>query len=115
MAVLVPAIGLSRPVRLLVFAFVVVCLVFWWPISGAGGLAGLIFSKSNLHTQHPVLRYIDPLIGTVNGGHVFPGATLPYGMAKAGADTDSRAENAAGWVSDNSKITGFSHLHDSGE
>ncbi|KAK2766394.1 alpha-1,2-mannosidase-like protein [Colletotrichum kahawae] len=114
MAVLIPAIGLSRPVRLLVFAFVVVCLVFWWPISGAGGLAGLIFSKSNLHAQHPVLRYIDPLIGTVNGGHVFPGATLPYGMAKAGADTDSRAENAAGWVSDNSKITGFSHLHDSG-
>ncbi|KAK8136537.1 glycosyl hydrolase family 92 [Apiospora sp. TS-2023a] len=26
-----------------------------------------------------MLRYVDPLIGTVNGGHVFPGATLPYG------------------------------------
>ncbi|KAK8037903.1 secreted glycosidase [Apiospora phragmitis] len=60
------------------------------------------------------LRYVDPLIGTVNGGHVFPGATLPYGMAKAVADVDNWGEIAAGFVSDSSKVTGFSHLHDSG-
>lgn len=24
-------------------------------------------------------EYVDPLIGTTNGGHVFPGATLPFG------------------------------------
>lgn len=30
-----------------------------------------------------------PFIGTINGGHVFPGATLPHGMIKAGMDTDS--------------------------
>lgn len=29
-----------------------------------------------------VLHYIDPLIGSQNGGNVFAGATLPYGMAK---------------------------------
>jgi putative alpha-1,2-mannosidase len=61
-----------------------------------------------------VLRYVDPLIGTANGGHVFPGASLPYGMAKAVADTNSPAENAAGYVSDNYSIVGFSHMHDSG-
>ncbi|KAK7753637.1 hypothetical protein SLS62_004495 [Diatrype stigma] len=61
-----------------------------------------------------VLSYIDPLIGTVNGGHVFPGASLPYGMAKAVADVKNHAENAAGFVSDDSDIIGFSHLHDSG-
>ncbi|OAA68254.1 glycosyl hydrolase [Niveomyces insectorum RCEF 264] len=61
-----------------------------------------------------VIRYINPLIGTVNGGHVFPGATLPYGMAKAVADTRSPGENAGGYVSDLSEVTGFSHLHDSG-
>ncbi|KAH9434010.1 hypothetical protein MCOR27_005625 [Pyricularia oryzae] len=61
-----------------------------------------------------ILKFVDPLIGTVNGGHVFPGATLPYGMVKAVADTNSHAENAAGFVSDDSKVTGFSHLHDSG-
>ncbi|OTA61658.1 glycoside hydrolase family 92 protein [Hypoxylon sp. EC38] len=61
-----------------------------------------------------ILRYVDPLIGTVNGGHVFPGATLPYGMAKAVADANNNGEIAAGFVSDDSKIQGFSHLHDSG-
>lgn len=61
-----------------------------------------------------VLRYIDPLIGTSNGGHVFPGATLPYGMAKPVADSTNKAENAAGYVEDLSFISGFSHLHDSG-
>ena len=34
-------------------------------------------------------------------------------MAKAVADTES-TENAAGFVSDTSRITGFSHMHDSG-
>jgi putative alpha-1,2-mannosidase len=29
-----------------------------------------------------VLKFIDPLIGSQNGGNVFSGATLPYGMAK---------------------------------
>ncbi|KAJ4358946.1 hypothetical protein N0V85_009493 [Neurospora sp. IMI 360204] len=61
-----------------------------------------------------ILQFIDPLIGTTNGGHVFPGATLPYGMAKAVTDVASPAENAAGFVSDDNPITGFSHMHDSG-
>ncbi|KAJ6116188.1 hypothetical protein N7523_005545 [Penicillium sp. IBT 18751x] len=39
--------------------------------------------------DNDVLQYIDPLIGSANGGNVFSGACLPYGMAKAVADTDS--------------------------
>ncbi|KAK3292522.1 glycoside hydrolase family 92 protein [Chaetomium fimeti] len=35
-------------------------------------------------------------------------------MAKPVADTQSRAENAAGYVSDTNPILGFSHMHDSG-
>ncbi|KAF3009668.1 hypothetical protein E8E13_008166 [Curvularia kusanoi] len=57
--------------------------------------------------------YVNPLIGTTNGGHVFPGATLPFGMAKAGADTFG-GENQGGFSSDSSPIYGFSHMHDSG-
>ena len=34
-----------------------------------------------------ILQYVDPLIGTANGGHVFAGATLPFGMAKAVPDS----------------------------
>ncbi|KAL5116602.1 hypothetical protein ACEQ8H_005480 [Pleosporales sp. CAS-2024a] len=56
--------------------------------------------------------WVDPLIGTTNGGHVFPGATLPFGMAKAGPDV--YGENQGGFASDGSPIYGFSHMHDSG-
>ena len=64
-----------------------------------------------------VSNYIDPFIGTRNGGlsslrnitfhpfinvlctgHVFPGATLPYGMAKAVAD--STGDNQGGFSLD---------------
>ncbi|KAF5364126.1 hypothetical protein D9756_000963 [Leucocoprinus leucothites] len=55
-----------------------------------------------------------PFIGTINGGHVFPGATLPHGMVKAGMDTDAPG-NHAGYDGDpKSNVTGFSQLHDSG-
>ncbi|GKT44207.1 putative secreted glycosidase [Colletotrichum spaethianum] len=83
MGALIPAFSLSRPVRLLVFAVVFVCLFIWWPYPGS---YGLFYSESDLKGQHTILKYVDPLIGTVNGG-----------MAKACADTNSRAENAAGW------------------
>ncbi|KAI5923062.1 alpha-1,2-mannosidase, putative subfamily [Camillea tinctor] len=56
--------------------------------------------------------FVDPLIGTLNGGHVFAGATLPFGMAKAVADVTS--DNQGGYASNGSPVTGFSHMHDSG-
>ncbi|KAF1940855.1 hypothetical protein EJ02DRAFT_378895 [Clathrospora elynae] len=62
--------------------------------------------------DNDVLNWVDPLIGSQNGGNVFAGATLPYGMAKAVADVDG--ENTGGFSTDGSNITGFSALHDSG-
>ena len=64
-------------------------------------------------------------------GHVFPGATLPFGelkhaytrhfpadvdlgMAKAVADVNDPDEKQGGFASGDSDITGFSHMHDSG-
>ncbi|KAG7107479.1 putative secreted glycosidase like protein [Verticillium longisporum] len=110
MALLIAPTNLGRPVRLLAFVLIVAVLgLLTWgrydPRIGFGGFT---------RVRADILGFVDPLIGTLNGGHVFPGATLPYGMAKAGPDTDNRGENAAGWVSDDSPITGFSHLHDSG-
>ncbi|KAB2581315.1 Six-hairpin glycosidase-like protein [Lasiodiplodia theobromae] len=63
-------------------------------------------------SAYNILDYVDPLIGTVNGGHVFAGATLPFGMAKPVADVTG--ENQGGYASDDSLINGFSHMHDSG-
>lgn len=59
------------------------------------------------------LQYVDQLIGTQNGGNVFAGATLPYGLAKAVADTNS-GSNQGGFTLDGTPVLGFSALHDSG-
>ncbi|KAG8168406.1 hypothetical protein KVR01_001155 [Diaporthe batatas] len=65
------------------------------------------------NTSTDIFQYIDSLIGTTNGGHVFPGATLPFGMAKAVPDVNSD-ERQGGYASDDGEISGFSHMHDSG-
>lgn len=70
-------------------------------------------SPSNAQNATNILSFVDPLIGTINGGHVFAGASLPFSMAKAVADTNGD-ELQGGYASDGSNITGFSHLHDSG-
>lgn len=74
---------------------------------------GLAISSSNAQNATNILSFVDPLIGTINGGHVFAGASLPFSMAKAVADTNGD-ELQGGYASDGSNITGFSHLHDSG-
>lgn len=54
--------------------------------------------------------FVNPLIGTSTGGHVFPGATLPYGLAKPVADVNGD-DNQGGFATDVGIITGFSHMH----
>lgn len=77
-------------------------------------LVALIGSgSSSSSSKFDPLQYVDQLIGSSNGGNVFAGATLPYGMAKAVADTISRS-NHGGFTFDSSPVTGFSVLHDSG-
>ena len=79
-------------------------------------IALLAFSVSpaaNAQNATNILDLVDPLIGTINGGHVFAGASLPFSMAKAVADT-YWVELQGGYASDDSNITGFSHMHDSG-
>ncbi|KAJ7139402.1 glycosyl hydrolase family 92-domain-containing protein [Mycena epipterygia] len=58
-------------------------------------------------------QFVNAFIGTKNGGHVFSGATLPWGSVKPGADSNS-GDDQAGYVSDGSKITGISQMHDDG-
>ncbi|KAI2770598.1 CAZyme family GH92 [Penicillium roqueforti] len=81
------------------------------------GIVTALYASNVIAAKHSsddfdVLKYVDPLIGTANGGHVFAGATLPFGMAKAVADT--AGENQAGFAYDTEVVTGFSHMHDSG-
>jgi putative alpha-1,2-mannosidase len=82
------------------------------PLACLAVLASTIH-PTNAQNATNILSFVDPLIGTINGGHVFAGASLPFSMAKAVADTNGD-ELQGGYASDGSNITGFSHLHDSG-
>ncbi|GAQ47651.1 hypothetical protein AtubIFM54640_010195 [Aspergillus tubingensis] len=73
---------------------------------------GFVAGQESSNSSFDVLDYVNPLIGTSNGGHSFAGATLPFGMAKAVADTIG--ENQAGFAYDTTYVSGFSHMHDDG-
>src|ERR1700712_773338 len=109
-------------------------LLSWCSIYGFSAVRARVQTSWNATSQSPQnqtvggFRYVDPLIGTSAGGmlqsfetgtvlnfagHVFPGATLPFGMVKAVADVNG--ENQGGFSIDGSNIIGFSHMHDSGE
>lgn len=48
-----------------------------------------------------------------SGGNAFPGSAVPHAMAKVGIDV-STTPRQAGYIADNSSITGISLMHDEG-
>ena len=62
---------------------------------------------------------VDPFIGTQDGGHTFPGATVPFGMIQLSPDTQTRYYKqsypwAGGYQYRDATILGFSYTHFSG-
>ena len=62
--------------------------------------------------------YVDPFIGTANGGNTFPGAVLPFGMVQWSPETTrndaTRRPAPGGYQYDATTIRGFSLTHLSG-
>ncbi|MFF9086664.1 GH92 family glycosyl hydrolase [Streptomyces sp. NPDC014991] len=62
--------------------------------------------------------YVDPLIGTSNGGDVFPGAVVPFGMLSWSPENTrgdaTRTAAPGGYRYDATRIRGFSLTHMSG-
>src|SRR6185503_5994688 len=55
---------------------------------------------------------VNPLIGTDAHGHVYPGATVPFGMVQLSPDTrDHGWDGCSGYHYSDSSILGFSHNH----
>ncbi|KAK8087829.1 hypothetical protein PG997_002790 [Apiospora hydei] len=80
------------------------------PIRWAPVLACLVvgaLGDATVAEDFDPLQYVDVLIGSTNAGNVFPGASLPYGMAKAVADTNS-SSNQGGFTLDGNPVQGFS-------
>ncbi|NOU58700.1 GH92 family glycosyl hydrolase [Marinifilum caeruleilacunae] len=96
-------------------------------------LVVMILSCAHEKSNSPVLiksknliKYVNPLIGTKNMGHTFPGAAAPFGMVQLSPETNAEPmfidgkynkktyEYCSGYQYADSTIFGFSHTHFSG-
>ncbi len=65
-----------------------------------------------LFAGEDLCRYADPLVGTADNGHTFPGACMPFGMVQPGPDSGNcRWEYTAGFNIADSTLIGFSQTH----
>jgi len=77
-------------------------------------LAVIAFSCSP-PAEKDVTGFVDPFIGTAAHGHVFPGATTPFGMVQISPDNGTSGWDwCSGYNYSDSVIAGFSHTHLSG-
>ncbi len=61
------------------------------------------------------VEYVDPFIGTAYHGHVFPGATVPFGMVQLSPDNGTNGWDwCSGYHYSDTIIAGFGHTHLSG-
>ncbi len=81
----------------------------------------LLIFFSSCHQPHKTITegdpssHVDPFIGTDFFGHLFPGATVPFGMVQLSPDTYTQGWTyAAGYQWADNSIMGFSHTHYSG-
>jgi putative alpha-1,2-mannosidase len=66
---------------------------------------------SHPHTKE-LISYVNPFIGTSNGGNTFPGAVVPWGMVSVSPHNSPGAPS--GYISGGQYFYGFGHTHLSG-
>ncbi|WP_238596570.1 GH92 family glycosyl hydrolase [Abditibacterium utsteinense] len=58
------------------------------------------------------VSYVNPLVGTAEHGHTYPGATVPFGLVQLSPDTPLQGwDGSSGYHYSDSVIRGFSHTH----
>ena len=78
-------------------------------------ILGLCLLASVLQASPRPSDWVDPFIGTEGTGHVFPGASMPFGMVAPSPDTsDTGWAHAGGYQYRDQRILGFSNTHISG-
>lgn len=63
-----------------------------------------------LADEPALASYVDPFVGTLGAGFVFPGAVAPFGMVQLSPDTLGPIAYA-GYMWNDAAIRGFSHVH----
>lgn len=85
---------------------------------GAGATPALAAPPPGPALVQDPTQYVDPLIGTRNGGNVFPGAVVPFGMLSWSPENTrgdaTRTAAPGGYQYDATRIRGFSLTHMSG-
>lgn len=72
-------------------------------------------SCSKPNSQESLTNYVDPLIGSGGHGHVFVGASVPFGMVQLGPTSINQTWDwCSGYHKDEASVIGFSHTHLSG-
>ncbi|MFH1764272.1 MAG: GH92 family glycosyl hydrolase [Gemmatimonadota bacterium] len=98
----------------------------WAPVRFVALLAALTLASGEFGCTAPPdmdlvtdpASYVDPFIGTANGGNTFPGAVLPFGMVQFSPETTrgdaTRRPAPGGYQYDATTVRGFSLTHLSG-
>lgn len=74
-----------------------------------------LVSCSSQPEQKWLTDYVNPLIGSGGHGHVFVGASVPFGMVQLGPTSISQTWDwCSGYHQDEASVIGFSHTHLSG-
>ena len=70
---------------------------------------------NNTAVEEKVTDYVNPLIGSGGHGHVFVGASMPFGMVQLGPTSiNQQWDWCSGYHQDEATVIGFSHTHLSG-
>ncbi len=65
--------------------------------------------------EENLVEYVNPMVGTAEHGHTFPGAVMPFGMVQLSPDTRLDGwDGCSGYHYTDSEIYGFTHTHLSG-
>ena len=75
----------------------------------------LLIACSTESKAQKLTDYVDPFLGTGGHGHVYPGATVPFGMIQLSPDNGTDGWDwCSGYHYSSDSIAGFSHTHLSG-
>lgn len=78
-------------------------------------LLSLLASASAAQAATNYTRYVNLILGTTNGGNMFPGVVAaPHAMVKLGPDVESGTTDAYSGYLPSGKVWGFSMMHESG-
>ncbi|MCB0687260.1 MAG: GH92 family glycosyl hydrolase [Saprospiraceae bacterium] len=78
-------------------------------------LAQCTSSKQPEYPSFGAADWVDPLIGTADHGHVYPGVTVPFGSVQLSPDNGTQGWDwCSGYHYSDSTLVGFSHTHLSG-